>query len=164
MFDKIAIIPYSILNLSEPSRIMFGSIEPQSNPADNEWREYLADFVKANQKDLAALAWGLWQEWGKSDDTLGIDLEPRPHFVSCPKEAIATLNLNVHNKLQEIVGIVDHHNPETEVLLIGIAKGQIKLIQFNIEPPPPVCFQEVGEDVETLLHRLEERLCQQMKL
>jgi hypothetical protein len=142
---------------------MFGSTQPQSHSQDNEWREQLADFAQANQQELAALAWGLWKEWGESDDTLGIDLEPTPHFVSCPQEAIATLNQNVHNKLKEVLGIVDNHNPETEVLLICLAKGQIKLIQYKVEPPPPVCFEQAGVDVETLLSRLEERLCQQMK-
>lgn len=142
---------------------MFGSTQPQSNSQDNEWREQLADFAQANQQELAALAWGLWQEWGESDDTLGIDLEPTPHFVSCPQEAIATLNQNVNHKLNEVLGIVEHHNPETEVLLICLAKGQIKVIQFKVEPPPPVCFERAGVDVETLLNRLEERLCQQMK-
>ena len=142
---------------------MFGLTQTQNNTEDNEWREQLADFAQANQHELAALAWGLWQEWGESDDTLGIDLDPTPHFVCCPKEAIAALNQNVHNKLQEVLGIVDHHNPETEVLLIGLAKGQIKLIQYQIEPPPPVCFEQAGVNVETLLNRLEELLCQQMK-
>lgn len=142
---------------------MFGSTQPQSNPENNEWREQLADFVKANQQELAALAWGLWQEWGKSDDTLGIDLDPTPHFVSCPQEAIATLNRNVNDKLKEVLGIVDHHNPETEVLLIGLTKGQIKVIQYQVEPPPPVCFARAETDVETLLNRLEQLLCQQIK-
>ena len=143
---------------------MFGSTQPQSNTEDNEWREQLADFAQENQQELAALAWGLWKEWGESDDTLAIDLDPTPHFVSCPKAAIVALNRNVHNKLQEVVGIVDHHNPETEVLLIGLAKGQIKLIQYQIEPPPPVCFEQAGGNVETLLNQLEQRLCQQMKI
>jgi len=142
---------------------MFGSTQTQINPEENEWREQLADFAQANQQELAALAWGLWQEWGESDETLGIDLDPTPHFVCCPKQAIATLNQNVNHKLKEVLGIVDHHNPETEVLLIGLAKGQIKLIQFQVEPPPPVCFQQMGVDVDTLLSRLEQRLCQQMK-
>ena len=142
---------------------MFGYTQPQTNPEDNEWREYMADFAQAHQQELAALAWGLWKEWGESDDTLGIKLEPTPHFVSCPKEAIARLNRNVNNKLQEMMGVVDNHNPEIEVLLICISKGQIKLIQFTVEPPPPVCFEQAGGDVETLLNQLEQRLCQQMK-
>lgn len=136
--------------------MMFSSTQPES--ADNKWRRQLDQFVKTNQQELAALAWGLWLENGDTKGTIGINLEPTPHFVYCPKEAIETLNNNVENKLQEILGIVDAHNPEKEVLMIGIGSDQIKLIQFEPEPPPPVCFEQVAEDVDTLLERLEQRL------
>ncbi len=140
--------------------MMFSSTQPES--ADNKWRRQLDQFVKTNQQELAALAWGLWLENGDTKGTIGINLEPTPHFVYCPKEAIETLNNNVENKLQEILGIVDAHNSEKEVLMIGIGSDQIKLIQFEPEPPPPVCFEQVAEDVDALLERLEQRLTEQL--
>jgi len=47
---------------------------------ENNWRNQLNQFVKANQQELAALSWGLFLERERKD-TLGIDLEPTPHFV-----------------------------------------------------------------------------------
>lgn len=141
--------------------MMFSSTQPES--ADNKWRRQLDQFVKVNQQELAALAWGLWLENGDSKGTIGINLEPTPRFVYCPKDAIETLNNNVENKLQEILGIVDAHNPEKEVLMIGIGSDQIKLIQFEPEPPPPVCFEQVAANVDALLERLEQRLTEQIK-
>ena len=136
--------------------IMFG--RPQPERAEDRWKHQLERFVQNNQPELAALSWGLYLERGESEDTLGIDLEPTPHFVYCPKKAIEELNQRVQNHIQEILGIVDAHNPEKEVLMIGIGNDQIKLIQFEPEPPPPVCFEQVGKDVDTLLALLEQRL------
>ncbi len=141
--------------------MMFGSTQPQSG--DNKLRRQLDQFVKANQLELAALSWGLWLENGDSKGTIGIDLEPTPRFVYCSKEAIETLNCKVENRLQEIIGIVDNHQPEVEVLMIGIGKDQIKLIQFEPEPTPPNCYQQVGKDVYTLLEQIEESLTQQLE-
>lgn len=141
---------------------MFGSTG--SNQGANNWRHQLNEFVKKNQQELAALAWGLMQQRGESDDTLGIDLEPKPHFVYCPRNAIEALNNEVDNQLQEILGILDAHNPKQEVLLIGIGNGQIKLVQFEPEPAPPDCFEQVATDTDTLLDRLEKRMCEQIVL
>ena len=140
--------------------IMFG--RPQPEKAEDKWKHQLDRFAKDNQQELAALAWGLSLERGESKDTLGIDLQPTPHFVYCPREAIEELNRNVENHLQEILGIVDAHNPEKEVLIIGIGNDQIKLIQFEPEPAPPACFEQVAKDVDTLLEQLQQRLCQQL--
>jgi hypothetical protein len=123
----------------------------------------LDQFVKANQQELAALSWGLFLERGESEDTLGIDLEPSPHFVYCPREAIEELNHNVKNHLQEILGVVDAHKPEQEVLIIGIGNDQLKLIQFEPEPSPATCFEQVAVDVDTLLKQLEQRLKEQLE-
>ncbi|MFH7027602.1 MAG: hypothetical protein ACHBN1_19930 [Heteroscytonema crispum UTEX LB 1556] len=139
--------------------MMFGSTQPESG--DNKWRSQLDRFVKANQQELAALSWGLWLENGDSQGTIGIDLQPTPHFVYCSKEAIETLNIKVENRLQEIVGIVEHHKPEVEVLMIGIGSGEIKLIQFEPEPPPPACFEQLARDVNALLELLEQRMSEQ---
>jgi hypothetical protein len=140
--------------------IRLGNTQP--NQGENSWQQQLDQFVQTNQQELAALAWGLFLEQGDSEETLGIDLKPQPHFVSCPKESIERLNQQVGNQLQEILGLVDAHNPEQEVLILGIGDGQIKLIQFEPQPPPPECFEQVAEDVETLIDKLEQRLTQQL--
>lgn len=133
--------------------MMFGNIQPESE--NNQWRGQLDRFVKENQRELAALAWGLWLANGDSQGTIGIDLQPTPHFVYCPQAAVEKLNMNVENRLQEILGIIKHHQPEIEVLMIGIGKGEIKLIQFAPEPPPPICFEQIGKNVDDLLDLLE---------
>lgn len=138
---------------------MFGG-NIQLNEGEQHWRRQLDRFAKANQQELAALSWGLYLERGESEDTLGIDLEPTPHFVYCPRQAIEKLNSQVENQLQEIVGIVEAHDPKREVVIIGIGKDQIKLIMFEPEPPPPICFERVAANVDTLLERLEQRLVQ----
>lgn len=136
--------------------MFFGNSQAESG--DNKWRRQLDKFVKANQQELAALFWGLWLANGESLGTVGIDLQPTPHFVYCPKEQIENLNIRVENRLQEILGIVENHQPDVEVVMIGIGKGEIKLIQFAPEPAPPACFEEVGKDVDGLLDVLEERM------
>ncbi|MEP0849206.1 hypothetical protein NC991_02190 [Funiculus sociatus GB1-A4] len=140
--------------------IQFGSTSPDSG--EKNWRNQLNQFVKANQQELAALAWGLWLENGDTKGTLGLDIKPKPHFVYCPKQAIEALNNQVENKLQEILGVVDAHKPEVEVLIIGIGEGQLKIIQFEPDPPPPICFEQVGADVDTLLERIEQGMAEQI--
>ncbi|MBD2202076.1 hypothetical protein H6G33_08710 [Calothrix sp. FACHB-1219] len=136
--------------------MFFGSSQAESG--DSKWRKELDRFVKANQPELAALFWGLWLENGNSQGTIGIDLQPTPHFVYCPQDEVEKLNSRVENRLQEIIGIVENHKPEVEVVMIGIGKGEIKLIQFAPEPSPPVCFEQVGKDVDGLLELLEQRM------
>lgn len=140
--------------------VLFGT--PQPIGEEGKWRQQLDRFVQANQQELAALSWGLFLEKGASDDSLGIDLQPLPRFVFCPKAAIEKLNSQVDNQIQEILGFVEAHQPEKEVLIIGIGSGQIKLIQFQPEPPPAVCFEQVAADVDVLLERLEQRLSEQL--
>ncbi|WP_017655581.1 beta-carboxysome assembly chaperone CcmS [Fortiea contorta] len=136
--------------------MIFTTTQPES--ADNQWRRQLDRFVKKNQQELAALYWGLWLENGKEQGAIGIDLQPTPHFVYCPQEQIEKLNNQVENRLQEILGIIENHQPEVEVVMIGIGKGEIKLIQFAPEPSPPVCFEQVGQAVDGLLELLEGRM------
>ncbi|MEH2391111.1 MAG: hypothetical protein V7K21_05350 [Nostoc sp.] len=136
--------------------MFFGNSQPESG--DNKWRRELDKFVKANQQELAALFWGLWLANGDSQGTVGIDLQPAPHFIYCPKEQIENLNNKVDNRLQEILGIVENHQPEVEVVMIGIGKGEIKLIQFVPEPAPQICFEQAGKDVDGLLDVLEQRM------
>ncbi len=140
---------------------MFG--KPQPERLEDKWKRQLDRFVKENQKELAALSWGLFLEKGESDETLGIDLQPTPHFVYCPRGAIEKLNQNVENYLQEVLGIIDAHQANKEVLMIGIGNDQIKVIQFEPEPPPPNCFEQVGKDVDTLLTQLEECLKEKLE-
>jgi hypothetical protein len=141
--------------------IMFG--RPQPEKPEDKWKHQLDRFAKEYQQELAALSWGLFLERGESEDTLGIDLQPTPHFVYCPKTAIEDLNRRVQNHIQEILGIVEAHNPEKEVLIVGIGNDQLKLIQFEPEPAPPTCFEQLAEDVDTLLNRLEQCLSQQIR-
>jgi hypothetical protein len=140
--------------------MFFGSTQPES--ADSKWRGQLDRFVKENQPELAALFWGLWLENGNSQGTIGIDLQPTPHFVYCPQDEVEKLNSKVENRLQEILGIVENHKPEVEVVMIGIGKGEIKLIQFAPQPAPPECFAQVGKDVDGLLELLEQRMREQI--
>ncbi|MEA5550225.1 hypothetical protein VB713_04380 [Anabaena cylindrica UHCC 0172] len=140
--------------------MMFGSNQPETE--DSKWRRQLDRFVKANQQELAALFWGLHLENGDSQGTIGIDLQPKPHFVYCPQAEIEKLNDNVENWLQELIGIIDHNKPEIEVVMIGIGKGEIKLIQFAPEPTPKICFDQVGKDVDSLLELLEEKMSEQI--
>lgn len=143
---------------------MFRIGNKELETAENLWRRQLAQFARDNQKDLAALSWGLWLERQNKEEALGINLKPVPHFVYCSRQAVEELNRKVNNYLGEVLGVIDNHNPEKEVLIIGIGEGQLKLIQFQTEPAPPVCFQQIGADVNTLLDRLEERLSQQMNV
>lgn len=136
---------------------MESGISP-TNAADHQWRQQLDRFVKANSQELAALAWGLHLQDPDSDATLGIDVEPTPHFVICPRSALVTLNEKVDNQLRVMMGVVENHNPDVEVLLLGIGQGQIHAIQYQPQPEPPQCFEEVGDDVDTLLDRLEARM------
>ena len=136
---------------------MFG--KPQPERAEDQWKHQLARFVNEHTPELAALAWGLHQE---SNQTIGIDIQPTPHFVYCPKPAIEELNRKADNQLQEILGIVDAHQPEKEVLMIGIGNDQIKLIQFEPELSPAICFEQVGKDVDTLIEELEKGLQEQL--
>jgi hypothetical protein len=135
---------------------------PKPETEDNKWRRQLDKFVKNNQPELAALFWGLWLENGNSQGTIGIDFQPTPHFVYCPQSEIENLNDRVENRLQEILGIIDNHKPETEVVMIGIGKGEIKLIQFAPKSSPETCFDEIGKDVDGLLDLLEQRLIEQI--
>ncbi|MBZ8180712.1 beta-carboxysome assembly chaperone CcmS [Oscillatoria salina] len=143
---------------------MFG-INKSSPPRNqNDWQYQLDKFVKSHQQELAALAWGLSQEQGETTDTLGIDIKPTPHFVCCPKTAIETLNQNANNHLQEILGLVEGYQPEVEVLMIGIGEGEIKLIYFQPETPPPQCFEQLGQNTNSLLTNLEEQMKQELKI
>ena len=126
--------------------------------AQQKWRSQLDRFVDAHQTQLAALVWGLQQEWNDLDTILGIDLQPQPHFVACAKEDLEKLNQNTKGQIQEILGIVDGYQKETEVVIIAIAEGQIKLINFQPETPPLECFTATSKDIDSLIASLEQAL------
>lgn len=141
--------------------LLFG-VQPEQD--ENNWRRKLDKFVRTHQQEFAALAWGLFLERGEENNqVLGIDIEPMPRFVYCSREAIDTLNHNVKNHIQEILGVLDAHQPEKDVVMLAIGAGEIKLIHFDPEPTPPICFEQVATDVDTLLERLEKGLSEQMK-
>ncbi|MDJ0567604.1 MAG: hypothetical protein QNJ53_01015 [Pleurocapsa sp. MO_192.B19] len=131
--------------------------------AEQKWRSQLDRFVQDNQQQLAALAWGLQQEWGESKDILGIDLQPTPHFVACSQESLEQLNQNTRGQLQEILGIIDGYDRETEVVIIGIGEGQMKLINFQPKTTPPNCFAIINDDLDQLIAVLEAALAKYIK-
>ncbi len=131
--------------------------------AEQKWRSQLDHFVQDNEQQLAALAWGLQQEWGESKDILGIDLQPTPHFVACSQESLEELNQNTRGQLQEILGIIDGYDQETEVVIIGIGEGQMKLINFQPKITPPNCFATNDDDIDQLIAALEAALAKYIK-
>ncbi len=138
--------------------VQFGDSPPDN--LENQWRYQLDRFVTENKTSLAALAWGLTNEWEDQTDALGIDLYPQPHFIRCSRQSLEKLNQNLDRKIQEILGILDGYNPEEEVAIIAISQGQIKLIYYTSEPFPPLCFQGKQETLENLLEELEQKMTQ----
>ncbi len=137
---------------------MFSKTSLNPNDRKNDSWLKVDNFVKVNGQDLAALVWGLFLEWDKSNDILGIDLKPKPHFVRCSRQAIEELNENVNCNLQEVLGILDGLKREEEVAAIAIGSGQIKLINFQPELPPPLCFEQATATLDQLIEQLEENL------
>lgn len=131
--------------------------------AAQKWRFQLDSFVIDYEQQLAALAWGLQQEWGSDRDILGIDLKPQPHFVACSPENLEKLNKNTRGQLQEILGIVDGYDRETEVVILAIADGQVKLINFQPDTIPSECFVAENSNLDQLIAILEEKLTEYIK-
>jgi hypothetical protein len=133
--------------------------QPIPDDPANQWRYQLDQFVEENQEQLAALMWGLLAEWGEdSQETLGIDLKPQPHFICCSREALDKLNRKVNHKIQEIIGIIDRYNSSEEVAIVAIGDGQVKLIYFQPDPSPPECFDRLEVDLDTLIQQLEQKM------
>jgi hypothetical protein len=142
---------------------MFDLGNNQPEIAAQKWRSQLDFFVNDCEQQLAALAWGLKQEWRESNDVLGIDLLPTPHFVVCSQEDLNKLNRNTRGRLQEILGIVDGYDPALEVVIIGIGEGQIKLINFQPETSPADCFNATDGNLDSLIDTLEASLAEYIK-
>jgi hypothetical protein len=126
--------------------------------AQQKWRSQLDLFVTDYKSQLAALAWGLKQEWQDSNDVLGIDLKPQPHFVACSYENLEVLNQNTRGQLQEILGIVDGYDPQVEIVIVVIGEGQVKLINFQPESTPSDYFAATDGDINQLITTLETAL------
>ncbi|PSB06611.1 hypothetical protein C7B62_22345 [Pleurocapsa sp. CCALA 161] len=139
----------------------FGDNRPEI--AEQKWRLQLDLFVNNYEQQLAALAWGLQQEWGESNDVLGIDLQPTPHFVACSQDSLEKLNQNTRGIVQEILGIVDNYDPAVEVVIVGIGKGQLKLINFQPKITPAECFIAMNSDIDSLIIDLETALIEYIK-
>ena len=139
---------------------MFDMGGNQPEIAKQKWRSQLDRFVTDYEFSLAALAWKLRKEWQDSSDVLGIDLQPKPHFVACSHEDLETLNKNTKGQLQEILGIVDGYDPEIEVVIIAIGEGQVKLINFQPESTPSDCFSQTDGDIDKLIATLENALAE----
>jgi hypothetical protein len=137
---------------------MFNTNQNILNNKENQWRGELDQFAQNYAQELAALVWGLSQEWEDKTDTLGIDLKPKPHFVVCERKAIEELNQKVNGNLQEILGILDGYDPEKETVIIGIGEGQIKLINYEPKIAPKICFNQLDVDIETLINDLENKM------
>ncbi len=142
-----------------------------SSPFDNQapqpqekWRSHVDWFVQDYKPQLAALAWGLQQEWQNDGTILGIDLEPKPHFIPCAPDALQTLNKRVGGRIQEILGIINGANLEKEIVILCIGGGQVKLIYFEAEPSPQDCFQTHGSDLDQLIADLETVMADTIKL
>jgi hypothetical protein len=137
--------------------------EPTSpDDAANPWRYQLDQFVKENQQALAALAHGFHQQWPDKSQYLGLDLQPTPHFISCDPTAIARLNEQVNHRIQELVGILNGYDPATEVAIFVVGPTQFKLLFFQPEPNPEICFQQLGLAIEVLTEQLETQLSSQL--
>ncbi len=136
---------------------------PTQQTQKEPWRAYLDRFATAHSEELAALAWGLELEKRDPPEILGIDLQPEPHFVSCPRPGIEELNRKVGGLLQEILGLLDGQDREREVLILAIADGQVKLVNFQPEPSPAECFARETRDLETLMADLERRLQEEVR-
>ena len=136
--------------------MQFGESVPDNS--ENQWRYQLDRFVTENKQALAALAWGLKNEWENDRDVLGIDLEPEPHFIRCSRQSLDELNRNVEGKIQEVLGIVDNYDYNEEVAMIAINEGQIKLIYYQCEQSPSVFFDEENMSLDGLIEQLESTM------
>ena len=143
---------------------MFSSpFENQAPQPKEKWRSHVDWFVQDYQEQLSALAWGLQQEWGDGS-ILGIDLQPKPHFIPCTPKAIQTLNKRVGGRLQEIVGIIEGADFAKETIVLCLGGGQVKLIYFEEEPTPPNCFATHGDDLDKLIADLETAMGDMIKV
>ncbi len=137
---------------------MFGFGSSPLPPPERQWMQVLDSFVREYQREFAALTWALACEARPEREILGLDLRPTPHFVTCPKTAIAALNRKTGDRLREVLGIIDGYQPEQELLLLGIGEGQIKAIMFEPDLPPPDCLAQYGGDVSAARAVLEPQL------
>lgn len=131
---------------------------PGAAPPSSPWFATLDRFVRDRQLPLGALAWELRREWQAPQDYLGLDLEPTPHFFRCSYAQLETLNQSVDRQIQELLGLLLHHDPERETAIVALAQGQVKLLYFQPEPPPPQCLSRLDVSLDDLIPQLETEL------
>ncbi len=137
--------------------MQFGS--SKNEQTQEKWRWQIDNFVDECETQLAALSWGLHQEWNDENNTiLGIDLKPQPHFVACNRDSLLKLNQSTKGHLQEILGLIGGYQPDKEVLGLVIGEGQVKLIHFQPATPPPDCFETESKDIDGLIASLESKM------
>jgi hypothetical protein len=145
---------------------MFDLFDRDVNRPSSSNLKRIDRFVRDYRREFAALVWGYdraIQEQGREPEYLGIDLQPTPHWITCTRAQIETLNANVDNRLREAIGVLDGYDPQHEVLVVGIADGQVQLIVFlSDDPTPEQEFINLGCDVNTLLDQLEARMQQEL--
>jgi hypothetical protein len=153
--------PSKLLNTRQG--LMFSSASSVPDDRQHPWRYQLDQFVKEEQISLAALAWAFSQQWPGKAQYLGLDLQPQPHFISCDPTAIAKVNDQVDGRIQEMVGILNGYDPETEVAIFVIGPGQFKLLLFQPEPSPSQCWQQLSLDMEMITEQLEAALAKKLQ-
>lgn len=165
MAELVLAFPCPSLDSLPPNPLSMFS-PPASPPDDGQhpWRYQLDQFVKQEQIPLAALAWAFYQQWPDKEQYLGLDLQPQPHFVSCDRQAIARVNEQVNGCIQEMVGILNGYDPQTEVAIFVIGPGQFKLLFFQPQPSPAQCWQNLGLTMDGLTEQLELGLAKGLTL
>lgn len=145
---------------------MFNLFDCDANRPSSPNLKRIDRFVRDYRREFAALVWGYdraIQAQGGEPEYLGIDLQPTPHWITCTRAQIETLNAQVDNRLREAIGVLDGYNPSQEVLVVGIADGQVQLIVFLCDDPTPEQeFAHLGCDVNTLLDQLEARMLHEL--
>jgi hypothetical protein len=147
---------------------MFDLFNRDSSRPDTRNLKRIDRFVRDYRREFAALVWGYdraieIEAKGGDREYLGIDLQPTPHIITCTRTQLEALNQSVDNRLREAIGVLDGYNPEKEVLVVGIADGQVQLIVFLCDDPTPAEeFRSVGLSVDVLLDRLEASMATEL--
>jgi hypothetical protein len=145
---------------------MFDLFDRDPNRPSTRNLKRIDRFVRDYRREFAALVWGYdraIEAQGGDREYLGIDLQPTPHFITCTRPQIEALNTKVDNRLREAIGVLDGYDPTKEVLVVGIADGQVQIIVFLCDDPTPEQeFKTLGVDVDVLLDRLEANMTHEL--
>ncbi len=145
---------------------MFDLFDRDTNRPSTRNLKRIDRFVRDYRREFAALVWGYdhaIEAQGGDREYLGIDLQPSPRFITCTRPQIEALNAKVDNRLREAIGVLDGYDPNKEVLVVGIADGQVQIIVFLCDDPTPEQeFEALGVEVETLLDQLEAEMMREL--